>query len=183
MDDGKPLLREGRENVKARIIGLAAKSIYVDIAGVECKLGVDKLTLGWVEDLRNIYKIGSTIHLTLDSIKFPSLPERKTYGNYYSLIEVEAHLSKLDKMQMKDIFDSIEIDLQQSNYYTGTIAAAHSGKFFIGLDNGAKAISSKFYGPELPMAGDTIVFRATGKNDDRMIVLGEIIRVIDSKYR
>ena len=79
-EDGEPLVYEGRV-VQARVIGVAEKSLRVDVFGVECTIFARDLSNTWFGDAHEYYSSATgslSVYLPLTAATSTAFPSQRT---------------------------------------------------------------------------------------------------------
>ena len=162
-EDGEPLVYEGRV-VQARVIGVAEKSLRVDVFGVECTIFARDLSNTWVGDAHEYYSVGDRVLVRVLTIDRSDINRISITADIRSVLS-DANQSNLDKCVLQ-------------GKYAGRVTDVRHGVVFIRLNNGVNAIAHTCYDRRMPGKKDTVSFAVTRLDEERGIAVGIITRII-----
>ena len=162
-EDGKPLVYEGRV-VQARVIGVAEKSLRVDVFGVECTIFARDLSNTWFGDAHEYYSVGDRVLVRVLTIDRSDINRISITADIRSVLS-DANQSNLDKCVLQ-------------GKYAGRVTDVRHGVVFIRLNNGVNAIAHTCYDRRMPGKKDTVSFAVTRLDEERGIAVGIITRII-----
>ena len=150
--------------VQARIIGVAEKTIRVEIFGVESSIYARDLEWQWIGDAREHYAIGDTILLQILSVIRKGIDDIKVTADARSLNPNlgNENLSKC-RVQSK---------------YAGKVTDVKKGVIYVRLSNGVNAVAHTCYDHRMPGKKDDVIFVVTRLDKERGIAVGMITRII-----
>ena len=162
-EDGEPLVYEGRV-VQARVIGVAEKSLRVDVFGVECTIFARDLSNTWFGDAHEYYSVGDRVLVRVLTIDRSDINRISITADIRSVLS-DANQSNLDKCVLQ-------------GKYAGRVTDVRHGVVFIRLNNGVNAIAHTCYDRRMPGKKDTVSFAVTRLDEERGIAVGIITRII-----
>lgn len=162
-EDGEPLVHEGRV-VQARVIGVAEKSLRVDVFGVECTIFARDLSNTWFGDAHEYYSVGDRVLVRVLTIDRSDINRISITADIRSVLS-DANQSNLDKCVLQ-------------GKYAGRVTDVRHGVVFIRLNNGVNAIAHTCYDRRMPGKKDTVSFAVTRLDEERGIAVGIITRII-----
>lgn len=161
--------------VEARVIGVAEKKVRFEIFGVEVSVHASDLSWEWVADARDDYFVGDRVLLNISNVFYP---DGKHDSEWLENIAVTAEAKSLVPNHMQDNFDLVA----EQGKYIGTVTDIHNQTYFIRLDTGVNAISHMVTGDTVPMKKDRVAFACTRKDQNTLVAIGLITRIIKSRY-
>lgn len=162
-EDGEPLVYEGRV-VQARVIGVAEKSLRVDVFGVECTIFARDLSNTWFGDAHEYYSVGDRVLVRVLTIDRSDINRISITADIRSVLS-DANQRNLDKCVLQ-------------GKYAGRVTDVRHGVVFIRLNNGVNAIAHTCYDRRMPGKKDTVSFAVTRLDEERGIAVGIITRII-----
>ena len=150
--------------VQARIIGVAEKTIRVEIFGVETSIFARDLEWQWIGDARDRYAIGNTILLQIISVTRKGIED----------IKVEADAKSLNPNLGNENLSKCRVQSK----YAGKVTDVKKGVIYVHLSNGVNAIAHTCYDHRMPGKKDDIIFAVTRLDKDRGVAIGIVTRII-----
>ncbi len=160
---GKHLVYPGRI-VQGRIIATSEKFIRVEIFGVDTNIYVRNLAWYWIGDAKEIYSIGDTILLRIESIT----------GIEVSDLRVTAEARSLSSNTSRDHLMKCRVQ----GKYAGKVTDVQKGVIFIRLSNGTNAIAHSCLDYRTPGKKDDVSFVVTKLDTEQNVAIGIVTRII-----
>ena len=150
--------------VQARIIGVAEKTIRVEIFGVESSIYARDLEWQWIGDAREHYAVRDTILLQIISV----------IRNGIEDIKVTADAKSLNPNLGNENLSKCRVQSK----YAGKVTDVKKGVIYVRLSNGVNAVAHTCYDHRMPGKKDDVIFVVTRLDKERGIAVGMITRII-----
>ena len=158
--------------VEARIIGLGASSLHVEIFGVECGIPTREISWDWITDVSEQFSIGDRVMVRITSIK--------GRDNQTTQFAVDASIRLAQTSKQEELLKTVH----KGNIYTGRIADIRKGTFLIKLSNGSNALAHCSHSRRDVLKNDTVAFVVNHVDHKTLMITGQIIRIVkrERKY-
>lgn len=150
--------------VQARIIGVAEKTIRVEIFGVESTIFARDLKWQWIGDARDHYAIGDTILLQIISVIRNSIDDIRVIADSKSL-NPDFRNDNLSKCRVQ-------------SKYAGKVTDVKKGVIYVRLSNGVNAVAHTCYDHRMPGKKDDVSFVVTRLDREHGVAVGIVTRII-----
>lgn len=161
--DGQPLVHPGRV-VQARVIAVAAKSIRIEVFGVEQTVLARDLSWEWVGNAAELYTVGDVILVRVSSVDVSDPENVKVQAEPRSV----THNTAAEKLK----------ECRVQSRYAGTVTDVRRGIVYIRLHNGVNAIAHSCMDARMPCKNDQVSYVVTHINADQGVAIGIITRII-----
>ena len=156
--------------VEARIIGLGASSLHVEIFGVECGIPTREISWDWITDVSERFSVGDRVMVRITEIKGRENDEA---------FSISASVRLAQSSRQAELLKTIS----KGNLYTGQVMDIRKGTYLIKLSNGVNALAHSNYSRKNILKNDIVAFVVNRVDSKTVMATGNIIRLIRSGRR
>ena len=153
--------------VEARIIGLGASSLHVEIFGVECGIPTREISWDWITDVSERFSVGDRVMVRITEIKGRENDEA---------FSISASVRLAQSSRQAELLKTVS----KGNLYTGQVMDIRKGTYLIKLSNGVNALAHSNYSRKNILRNDIVAFVVNRIDNKTVMVTGNIIRLIRS---
>ena len=160
----------GDSLVEARIIGIGASSLRIEVFGIECGIPAREISWDWITDVSAHYSIGDRV-----MVRITRIIGREDNHPF----EVEASVRLAQSSKQAELLKTVS----KGNLYTGQVMDIRKGTYLIKLSNGVNALAHSNYSRKNILRNDIVAFVVNRIDNKTVMVTGNIIRLIRSGKR
>ena len=154
--------------VEARIIGVSAQSVRVEVYGVLAKMNKKELTRAFIADCSEMARVGQRILVYVDDVR----------GTRFENVSVSVNAVMVTEDNTEKELAKLKID----GKYLGKVTGISAGIYFIRLTIGCNVACHKCLTSELPTVGDKVALVIRYIDPEKRIGRGIITQLLGSGY-
>lgn len=152
-----------------RVIEVGSNTMTVEACGVDTEIPARNVSWEWFSDIADLFSVGD---LAVARVMDVDCDEN---GRYSVDVSIKAATEHRDRAAFEKL-------IPNSNYF-GVVTGVTNGAFFVRLQSGVNAKTRIYRSSERPSRRDTVCFRVTRLDEEKLIAKGFITRIIKRHSR